>query len=194
MQSSNDGICQTCHDPNSGSGDETADDGPTKYWRSDGTDDPDGPGGNPQAASSHNIGQLCTDCHAHNNNFAGAGGDCLNCHGTTAQPRQAGGTRRAVQADFGLNSHHVGASVDADGNALFTQPNMGGALTNFDCVVCHAEGKVVNGANGPETIDTLQHKDEKIDLRDTDTAGAYWSYDKDTISGTPEQWMSGNAT
>jgi len=185
VQSANDGMCQSCHDPASGNGDETSDLGPTKYWRSDGTDDPDGPGGNPEVTSDHNIAKLCTDCHFHNADFKGAGGDCLSCHGDASG---APGLR-AVEPDIGMNSHHVGASQDATGNPLFTQPTMGGALTNFDCVVCHAEGKVVGG----QTDTTGQpHMDGVIDLRDTDSTTAYWTYDKDSITGASNTWMSGN--
>jgi predicted CxxxxCH...CXXCH cytochrome family protein len=188
VQSTNDGICQSCHDPNSGDGDETSDLGPTKYWRSDGTDDADGPGGNPEVASNHNIGKLCSDCHFHNADFKGSGGDCLSCHGDAS----GAPARRAVEADFGKNSHHVGASQDATGAGLFTQPTMGGALTNFDCVVCHAEG-FVNANN--ETDTTGQpHQDGVIDLRNADSTTAYWSYDKDSITGASNTWMSGNTS
>jgi hypothetical protein len=118
------GICQACHDP-AGQGSS----GPTKYWRSDGTDDPDGPGGDPPAASSHNASELCVNCHDHTDNFAGAG-TCLDCHQDTT--RGTGATqRRAVGTDFAKQSHHVGASMDVDGNPLNTQPNMGGRLTSL---------------------------------------------------------------
>ena len=174
------GICQACHDP-AGQGAS----GPTDYWRSNGT------------IETHNATQLCTDCHFHTADFKGAGGDCLGCHADTGDAGTQGpNARRPVQNDFGKNSHHVGASVDSTGAALFTQPNMGGALTNFDCVVCHAEGKV---DAGDTTDDATLHKNGTIDLRDTDVAdggtGYYFSYDKDAIDAAataPANWMSGN--
>ncbi len=173
------GMCQACHaikagDPGT---DPTAS---TKWWRNDGTDFDTGAGD-----SDHNIGTLCTDCHFHTDNFKGAGGDCLGCHGDAS----GAPARRAVDGDFSKNSHHVGASVDSTGTALYSQPNMGGALTNYDCVVCHAEGKVVGGL----TDTTGQpHMDGIIDLRNTDSATTYWSYDKDSITGASNTWMSGN--
>jgi predicted CxxxxCH...CXXCH cytochrome family protein len=139
----------------------------------------------------HKSGQLCTGCHIHDQPpdeaFKPQGGDCLSCHGDAS----GAPGRRAVQTDFAKNSHHVGASVDAAGDPLYTQPNMGGALTNFDCVVCHAEGKVIAG---PDTDTTGQpHQDGIINLRNADSSTAYWSYDKDVITGTANTWMSGNS-
>jgi predicted CxxxxCH...CXXCH cytochrome family protein len=174
------GMCQACHDP-SGQGSSN----PTKYWRSDGTDDEDGPGGNAPVPSTHNKDTLCTTCHKHTDNFKGAGGgDCLSagCHGGTSIAN-----RRRIDTDFGLQSHHVGTGGT----------NMGGALTNYDCVVCHAEGTVVGGQT-----DTAgqPHMDGVIDLRDADSASAYFSYDKESTanggmpsSASPGLWNSTNA-
>ncbi len=61
------GICQACHDPDSGNGNERTTDGPTKYWRSDGTDDRNNTGG---TASTHQATKLCTNCHPHTNGFS----------------------------------------------------------------------------------------------------------------------------
>jgi hypothetical protein len=174
------GMCQACHAIKNGDpeADPTAS---TKWWRNDGSDFD-------AATSDHNIGTLCTDCHFHTDNFKGSGGDCLGCHGDAS----GAPGRRAVDGDFSQNSHHVGASLDSTGAALYSQPNMGGALTNFDCVVCHAEG-FVNANN--ETDTTGQpHQDGVIDLRNTDNSTAYYSYDKDSITGASNTWMSGNAS
>jgi predicted CxxxxCH...CXXCH cytochrome family protein len=70
------GICQACHDPTKG--DPTTDTGSTKYWRSNGTDDPTGAG---PVTSTHNDDKVCTQCHEHTNGFAGVGDSCGACHG-----------------------------------------------------------------------------------------------------------------
>ncbi len=100
---------------------------------------------------------------------AKAGGDCLGCHGTAAQ-----GPRRALSADFTKNSHHVGNAG----------ANMGGTLTNNDCIVCHAEGTVSGGL----TATTPLHNDGAcangkhcIDLRNADNVNAYFQYDKTKV-------------
>lgn len=125
---------------------------------------------------------VCTTCHAHSQaaatdafKNAGGGGNCLGCHGTGS----GAPGRRAVNSDFSKNSHHVGNGG-----------SMGGTLSNFDCVVCHAEGKVSAG-----TTDTAgqPHMDGKIDLRNVDNATAYFTYDKSVITGTAASWNSGNA-
>jgi predicted CxxxxCH...CXXCH cytochrome family protein len=130
------GICQACHDPTK-PGTES-----TKYWRNDGTDDPDGQGGaSPIDPSVHNAAKLCSDCHSHTDNFKGAGDDCLGCHQNDSQVGTF--TRRAVGADFTKNSHHVGSGGTY----------MGGSLTNFDCAVCHLEGFVDTAAD-PDEVKT----------------------------------------
>ncbi len=170
------GVCQACHDPGKGT---DAAIGSTKYWRWDGTDLGGG-------ASTHQSGTICTQCHEHGNQFAGAGGDCLGCHGGQTQ-----GPRRAVNGDFSdgttpnFRSHHVGNG---------TANSLKGTLNNFDCVVCHAEGKIVAGA----TDTTGQpHMDGVINLRNVDSTTAYFNYDKDAVTAsagaTLSQWSSANA-
>jgi len=208
------GFCQACHDP-SGQGAS----GPTSYWRSDGTDAATTPG-----PSVHNATALCTTCHHHDANFKGAGGDCLGCHGASGGAGTTGpNSRRPVTADFGKQSHHVGASLNAAGGALYSQPTMGGALTNFDCVVCHAEGHLVSdtkaisectgsgtpyacctgsGAGSCQTTDTSgqPHQDGIINLRNVDSTTQYFNYNKDQTGGiqtgtpTPSSWNSGTLT
>ncbi|MBW2526629.1 MAG: hypothetical protein JRI23_20775, partial [Deltaproteobacteria bacterium] len=132
----------------------------------------------------HNAGGTgkCTDCHLHSAGFAPpAGGcnNCLSCHELSAQ-----GSRRAVGADFSKNSHHVGSGVAP----------MGGTLTNFDCVVCHAEGEVVAGAvvsNDPQH--GCAGGDATINLRDTDVTNAWFQYDKSVITtwdDSDPNWVS----
>jgi predicted CxxxxCH...CXXCH cytochrome family protein len=130
---------------------------------------------------SHGLTQVCTQCHGHDQPPASAfkpvgGGNCLGCHGDGS----GAPSRRPVGNDFSKNSHHVGSG----------STSMGGTLTNFDCVVCHAEGKVIAG---PDTDTTGQpHMDGKIDLRDADSSAAYFTYDKSVITGAAGNWMSGN--
>ena len=53
-----------------------------------------------------------------------AADDCKGCHGT--------GATKDVQTEFAKNSHHTNKAW--------------ASITNFDCVVCHAEGSIVGGA------------------------------------------------
>ena len=172
------GMCQACHSPNKGTDPTT---GSTKYWRWDGTDATGASGDHPAPGDT----QACTACHKHDANFKGAGGDCLSCHGVAGGAGTTGpNTRRPVEADFGKNSHHVGNGG-----------TMGGVLSNYDCVVCHAEGQ--NNAGTTEASDTL-HNNGLIDLRNTDqaygTGNYYFTYDKDSITGASNTWMSGNTS
>jgi len=126
--------------------------------------------GNPPATATHTgaTSTQCINCHTHVNatgtGFTNAalhingtveGGDCVSCHGVT-QPITAagagtlvGGTRRAVSLEFaGAWSHKRSA---------------GGAVTKFDCIVCHMEGDMASGST------TAAHKNGLIELRDPDT-------------------------
>jgi hypothetical protein len=177
-----DGICEACHTK-------------TKFWRN--TVDAD---------HAHNAGTRCLKCHLHDGGFAGAGGGCRGCHGNVGDIG-VGDTnnRRAVLADFENltgalepRSHHVGNSG----------ANMGGELTDHDCVVCHAEGRVNSTSGETETV-PLYHGgdsggDTAINLKNVDTwdddsptAGAMFSYNKEAAGmpspSNPEAWHSGNA-
>jgi hypothetical protein len=69
---------------------------------------------------------------------------------------------------------------------------MGGTLTDFDCVVCHAEGTVSAG----ETQTTSEHMDGVIDFKDADNIAVIYSYDKNAVAasaGAAANWNSGNA-
>ncbi|MHB0972197.1 MAG: fibronectin type III domain-containing protein [Thermoanaerobaculia bacterium] len=149
----NDGVCEVCHTK-------------TTHYRNDAS------GGD----HTHNASIACIKCHEHTRGFIGGGGDCRGCHGTTSQ-----NGRRAVDADFGLQSHHAGNGG-----------TMGGTLTNFDCVVCHAEGTVTAG----QTDSTSYHINGIIDLRDADNSATVYSYDKNAVStsaGAAANWNSSNA-
>jgi predicted CxxxxCH...CXXCH cytochrome family protein len=146
------------------------------------------------SGDTHGTTAVCTSsCHSHSQAAAtdgfknpAGGGDCLFCHGGSTQ-----GPRRAVSADFNdgtspnFRSHHVG---NGTANALK------GTLNNFDCVVCHAEGKIVAGATD---TDGQPHMDGKIDLRNVDSTTAYFTYDKDAVTTSAganlAQWSSANA-
>jgi len=179
------GICQACHDPSKSTTQST------KYWRWDGTDDPDGQGGNAPAASSHNSGQLCTNCHLHTNNFTGAGGDCMTCHDgrTGAIPRAqiVGGSAGSEGDDFIRASRHV-----SDGTT-------GSIVTDFDCILCHAEGDVTSTTGDIKTIGSLHGGDggdTDLNLRDVDAVNgngvaAVWPGMRLGIEGT--DWSANTA-
>jgi hypothetical protein len=157
-----DGVCEACHTK-------------TDHHRNDTS------GGD----HTHNVGsgQTCVECHTHDTGFSAAGGGgCLGCHRNPGDIGTTGpNTRRPVGPDFGLQSHHVG-----NGGA------MGGLLTDFDCVVCHAEGTVSAG----ETQTTTEHMDAEIDLKDADDIAVIYSYDKNAVAlsaGAATNWNSGNA-
>lgn len=150
------GICAVCHSQ-------------TSFYTAAG-----GPNGHPTTA--------CISCHPHNqppvDAFKGSGGgDCLACHGTTAQGTTP--VRRPVTADFSKQSHHVG-----------TGGTMGGTLTNFDCVVCHGEGAL----NGADAATTALHGNKLIDLRNADDLAATLAYDKRGMPAPAASWNSSDAT
>lgn len=59
----------------------------------------------------------CGSCHEHNNNFAGAGGSCIDCHNSVR------GIRPVITTQFDRNSKHIpGGTID---------------VTQEDCLVCH---------------------------------------------------------
>jgi hypothetical protein len=153
----------------------------TKYHRNDTSGDNN---------HSHNASTRCLDCHSHAQGFVGSG-SCLGCHSNDGDAgTQGANSRRPVLPDFSKESHHVGNGG-----------SMGGSLTDFDCVVCHAEGRAHDDdSDGTwEVTTTSEHQDEQIDLRDADNDGTSFTYDKDAIDGDgsiagPEDWNSGNAT
>jgi len=169
-----DGICEACHTK-------------TKFWRN--TSDQD---------HAHNAGVRCIKCHSHEGGFFGGGGGCLGCHANPGDPGTATG-RRPVLTDFANftggsepRSHHVG-----DGGTA------GGQLTDFDCVVCHAEGKVSGGET--QTVGAYHGGDggsKTIDLKDADLwddanpqDSAVFVYDKAAVAtsaGAAANWHSGD--
>ncbi len=106
----------------------------TSKHTNDGFDDTNGANAN-TANNSHQQGADCADCHTHLAGFQPGGDNCLACHGIS------GSSIYDVESQFARASHHV----------------MGGAVTNDDCGVCHAEA-----------ADILLHADGSIDLRAPD--------------------------
>ena len=167
-----DGICNVCHTDSAMNN--------YKWDSAESPTHPQDPAGETTCSNAN--------CHNHTNGtqnaFAfgatDAPDDCLKsgCHDAAA------GTRRDVLNDFTLQSHHVGNGTT----------NMGGTLTKWDCVVCHAEGR--DDGSEVDPIVTGQHADGKIDLWDVDTSFAsYYTYDVDAVStaaGAAANWNSTN--
>jgi hypothetical protein len=128
------GICQTCHTS-------------TGHHTNTGVDPL-----HPQERGDY-VGQPCISCHAHTDGFAPVviGGSCLDagCHD------QAQTSRRDIDADFAMTSHHVS----------------GGAAVEADCLVCHIDK--------PGTL----HQNGVINLRDPDT-GTHIQYQGSDYSFT----------
>jgi hypothetical protein len=181
-----DGPCQVCH---------TKTGGASARWRNA---DSGGHTTNTHYATGATGGtQPCTDCHSHGAGFSGAGGGgCTGCHFTGGSAVTAG--RRPVDADFTKRSHHVGTATGA---------YLTGVLSDFDCVVCHAEGTIDAGA----TATTAFHNEggcaggeHCIDLKNVDTwvdatpaAANVYKYDKAAIAasaGAAANWNSGDQT
>ncbi len=157
-------------------------------------------------------GDTCTSCHPHGGQFEGQG-TCLGCHDTATR-----GIRRMVGPDFfsdvcdndntvpcsvdgdcpsgtctsddgrgagaAIRSHHVGTGLATSAGAS----SMGGALTNADCIVCHAEGYMDTTSGEPKTNSSF-HANSVVDLRDADSpvtgnspSVSVFPYDRSVIS------------
>lgn len=85
----------------------------------------------------------------------GAGGDCISCHTVSQTSPVAQGlnaavtSRPAIVSSFSLASNHI--------------RSRGGAVTKFDCGVCHMEGDAATGSPN-----ATYHKNGYIELRDPD--------------------------
>jgi len=142
------GICQVCHTQ-------------TSYWLANGT------------VQTHNPGTDCTlSCHQHqqppNLAFKGSG-TCMDCHksrtGTSPNQRYiiTGGAAGAEGDDFIRASRHV-----SNGTAT-------SIVTDFDCILCHAEGKLSSTTGNIQT-ETANHGGDSggtktVDLRNVDSSG-----------------------
>ncbi len=106
----------------------------------------------------------------------GAGGGCISCH--TGVPSGATYvTRDVVGSDFQQASRHV----------------MGGTVTNWDCIVCHAEGDANAAANGTATQDSVLHHNggtPVVDLRNVDNPSqVVIPWDKNNITPAMEKGL-----
>jgi predicted CXXCH cytochrome family protein len=110
---------------------------------------------------THGTG-VCTTCHKHsanttNDQFAFKGeGTCTGCHAATAG--SGADTFRDITGgtgDFSQASRHV----------------FGATVSNFDCIVCHAEGDT--SSSGTTILTTTQHNDasKTIAMRNVDAVG-----------------------
>jgi predicted CXXCH cytochrome family protein len=129
-----DGVCEVCHTQ-------------TTYHLSTG------------AGASHNAGQECVTCHAHDAGFQGAGG-CTVCHNT---PQDNGdgvpvGGRRAVVGEFARRSHHV----------LVTPAD---SIPDGDCTTCH---------------DMAQHQQGSVRVKNADNAGIIYTLTGDPATSSTE--------
>jgi predicted CxxxxCH...CXXCH cytochrome family protein len=162
------GICQACHDPAKG-------DGSTKFWRWNGTDDPDLSGPTPPAASDHQQNDLCTTCHKHDGNFGGTG--CTGCH--NAPP---------TEAATGMK-HDTHGTAEPSTYDDYSNNSTAGAY-QFGCGKCHSgtghpDNLQGSGTNGdPWRVDVIF--DQTTDPKMSVSAG----YARSTEAG-PEQGPGG---
>ncbi len=133
-----------------------------------------------QAAATHGNNIDCASaCHKHNIAFTGDG-PCLDCH--NAAQSQLYNTRN-VSTDFTRLSRHV-----SDGTAT-------NILTNYDCIVCHAEGDASKVAAGTGWLDKTKHKngttsngtpatDRVVKLRNVDNYSQSYDWNKKLTTGS----------
>jgi len=124
-----DGLCEMCH---------TA----TQYHRNNASGD-----------HTHYVGQRCSQCHVHRNNFAFTANDCLSCHHSSLNVTPDGRPVRAVSDDFFTGNYHHPLAYNINGDLNDPQDN--------NCLICHLE----RSYNDP------LHADEKVDL-DPDPDGS----------------------
>ena len=176
--SSPNGICQVCHDPNY---DET----PLKYWLNDGT------------GTSHNSGDNCVRCHPHANGFAhgsGSGTGCEECHGHDAGYDIYTGGAGTFQShsthtendDDDLKGPNIACTVchnstfpyfnsgtDSNGDSLIT-------LDETDvCDTCHSPGGNYDGLD-----------DTDIGAKEIWSIGAYVATDESILQSGKEKWCA----
>ncbi|MDF1566237.1 MAG: CxxxxCH/CxxCH domain-containing protein [Deltaproteobacteria bacterium] len=123
----------------------------------------------------------CTSCHKHDNDFAGAGGNCMGCHNASQ-----GGRRIVVDSGAGDPGDFKGRSHHVVGSSPTTQ-----VVENWDCIVCHAEGKPSD--NGSETASTAFHGNGTVDLLNVDhTSNSQVAGGGPAEVGSGAVWNSGN--
>ncbi len=130
-----------------------------------------------QAAATHQNNTDClSNCHNHNLGFSGDG-PCKSCH--NAAINEAYNTRQVAGAggDFVRLSHHVN---DGSTNER---------VTDYDCIVCHAEGDALNASAGEGYVDLTLHRNgssastRMVKLRNVDDYNKYYDWNKNSPTG-----------
>ncbi|HZZ83460.1 MAG TPA: type IV pilin protein [Anaeromyxobacteraceae bacterium] len=156
VNSDGSGPCQACHT-------RTANPiGGAARWRNPAT----GGTGNTDNHYTSAVGTVaCTNCHKHTSGFKGAGG-CVDCHnraqGSIPRAQIVGGTAGNAGDDFIRPSRHVS-------NGTTTA-----IVTNYDCILCHAEGDISSSGANIKTVAANHGGDggtTTIDLRNVDSSG-----------------------
>jgi hypothetical protein len=93
--------------------------------------------------------------------------ECIVCHNGDPTPGTGYVTRDVVGGDFTQASRHI----------------FGGTPTNWDCIVCHREGDE-NAAQAPGGVvaNTAFHQNAMVDMRNVDSPGTGWVWDKNNTS------------
>jgi hypothetical protein len=143
----------------------------------------------------HEVTGDCMSCHTHegqqgtDDGFTPQGGSCIGCHGQPREIAASPGTFRR-QVVEGTDRRCTGdgttiCSTDGDCSAVggsctngefgvdfvSHHVNDGGGteiVTEWDCVVCHAEGDVLTGS-----ADGTYHQTDGVQLKDVDTGAVY---------------------
>jgi len=102
--------------------------------------------------------------------YGGAGGPCHTCHGNSNGATAGTYTvtsKRNVGSDFDQSSRHV----------------FGGTETDWDCVVCHAEGDQTVTSGSADT-NSSTHPNGVVNMRNVDSIASNWTWDG---TGTADQ-------
>jgi predicted CxxxxCH...CXXCH cytochrome family protein len=141
--------------------------------------------GIPPATPAHPTGVTeCISCHGagygttaitggalatHLNGSQEGGGDCTGCHGPGGSGTTGPNLRRDVVTEFSRAWSH--------------KRSAGGAVTKWDCIVCHMEGDPATG--NPVDAPAGKHKDGVINLRNPDTGANITAVTFTSTSTTP---------
>jgi hypothetical protein len=128
-------------------------------------------------SNSHNAGTDCTTCHKHNTGFVGDG-PCMDCHNQAQSDLY--NTRQVVGAggDFVRLSRHVSDGTSTE------------IVTNYDCIVCHAEGDANKVAAATGWLDNSKHKNgttannRMVKLRNVDSISQTYDFNKNVVDET----------
>ena len=131
-----------------------------------------------QAAATHKNNSDClSNCHGHNNGFKGDG-PCKSCH--NAAITEVYNTRQVSGAggDFVRLSHHVN-------NGSTTE-----IVTDYDCIICHAEGDAAAAAAGTGYVNKMTHRNgttsttRMVKLRNVDNITQSYDWNKNAKTTT----------